>query len=340
MTDELQLLRDARPTTKGPDSALRDNRREDLLATVRRADRDRRRGRRPFVALIAAALAAVGVAFIVSSGSRSDDAWAAALVRVAEESPRLMIAAPGWRVSRVDEFNGATGEMTFSNGSRQIELRWQPVDAYASTVADRAASADVAVRATVLDVAARLFRYTGTDDFTALWATGAHAVELRANAGDMRAFRALLGSVVKVDVDTWLAALPGNVVIPTDRGQVVAEMLADVPTPRTFERSKLEHSNTVRDRYQLGALVTGAVACAWIEQWIEAKRIGDAPAATEAVAAMATSRQWRVLRQMERDGGYSRAIREYADAIASDGTVVGGKVLTVEESYRNALGCL
>jgi hypothetical protein len=85
--------------------------------------------------------------------------------------------------------------------------------------------------------------------------------------------------------------------------------------------------------------VTGAVACAWIERWIAATRDGNASAATEAVEAMATSRRWRVLRQMEREGGYPRAIWEYADAIARDGKVVAGKVLTVEESYENALGC-
>lgn len=339
MTDELQMLRDARPPAEGPDAVLRETRRHELLAAVGRTGRPHRRLPRPLVALAAAAMAALSAVFVISTGSRSDDAWAAALVRIAEQSPRLSIDAPGWRVSRADEFNGTTGEMTFSNGRRQMELRWQPVEAHASTVADRAASADVASTAKVLGVSARLFRYAGTDDFTALWATGAHAIELRGSAPNADAFRALLESVVQVDVDTWLEALPSNVVVPTARPAVVAEMLADVPTPRGFDRARLARADTVRDRYQLGAVVTGAVACAWIEQWIAARRDGDAGASAEAVEAMATSRRWRVLGELERDGGHPRVIWEYADAIAHDGKVVAGKVLTVEESYKSALGC-
>jgi hypothetical protein len=164
--------------------------------------------------LIAAAIAAGAAAFVVSTGSRGEDAWAAALVRIAEQSPRLLVDDPAWRVSRADEFNGTTGEMTFSDGTRQLELRWQPVEAHPSTVADRAASADVASTAEVLDVPARLFRYAGTDDFTALWAMGGHAIELRGRARDMDSFRAVLASVAKVDVDTWLEALPKSVVLP------------------------------------------------------------------------------------------------------------------------------
>ena len=30
---------------------------------------------------------------------------------------------------------------------------------------------------------------------------------------------------------------------------------------------------------------------------------------------------------------------QYADAVAGDGTVMGGKTLTVEQSYKDALGC-
>jgi hypothetical protein len=42
---------------------------------------------------------------------------------------------------------------------------------------------------------------------------------------------------------------------------------------------------------------------------------------------------------MATEGDFSLVVFEYADAIAGDGTVVGGRVLTVEESYRQAFGC-
>jgi hypothetical protein len=85
--------------------------------------------------------------------------------------------------------------------------------------------------------------------------------------------------------------------------------------------------------------VVGAVSCTWIEQWVAARRGGDASAAAEAVTAMAGSRDWAVLREMAPEGAYPSVVQEYADAIAGDGTVLGGKRLTVEESYRSAFGC-
>jgi len=42
---------------------------------------------------------------------------------------------------------------------------------------------------------------------------------------------------------------------------------------------------------------------------------------------------------MTESGAYSEVLWEYADALADDGTFVGGVLLTVEESYQNALGC-
>ena len=42
---------------------------------------------------------------------------------------------------------------------------------------------------------------------------------------------------------------------------------------------------------------------------------------------------------MEREGAYGEVLFQYVDAIASGGTVIGGKPLTVEGSYKDALGC-
>jgi hypothetical protein len=63
----------------------------------------------------------------------------------------------------------------------------------------------------------------------------------------------------------------------------------------------------------------------------------------KAVHAMAGSRQWSILIDMSAEGGFHEMVWEYADAIATDGTVTGGyqsaDVLTVESSYTNAFGC-
>ena len=56
-------------------------------------------------------------------------------------------------------------------------------------------------------------------------------------------------------------------------------MLAGVPHPEGFDIVALQSGDGIRDRYQLGAQVAGAVACAWIEQWVDARRAGDHPPA-------------------------------------------------------------
>lgn len=55
--------------------------------------------------------------------------------------------------------------------------------------------------------------------------------------------------------------------------------------------------------------------------------------------ALATSRDWGILIEMSKERAFSDGVWEYADAIAGDGTVTQGMVLTVEESYGNAFDC-
>ncbi len=77
------------------------------------------------------------------------------------------------------------------------------------------------------------------------------------------------------------------------------------------------------------------VACGWIATWVD----GGTKQKAEAVAALKTARTWTVLKEMAKQGAYHEVLQQYVDAIAGDGTVVGGKVLTVAESYKSALGC-
>jgi len=90
----------------------------------------------------------------------------------------------------------------------------------------------------------------------------------------------------------------------------------------------------------LDAIVAGAVICAWLDQWIDATATGDADGAQEAVAGLATSRDWAILIEMEAQGGFAQVVWEYADAIAGDGTITGGKTSTVTETYQQVLGCV
>lgn len=81
------------------------------------------------------------------------------------------------------------------------------------------------------------------------------------------------------------------------------------------------------------------MACGWIERWVAARRAGDAGAAAEAVEAMQTSRRWPILREMQAEGDYPKVLWKFADAMKRDEPILAGKPLSVERSYRAALGC-
>jgi hypothetical protein len=129
--------------------------------------------------------------------------------------------------------------------------------------------------------------------------------------------------------------MPASVVRPDESDKAVDELVRGLPLPPGFDRSALGTGAAARDRYQLGFQVVAAVACGWFDRWVN----GDATARKEAVAAMQTAREWPVLKQMERDGAYGEVLLQYVDAMAADGKIVGGKPLSVEESYEGALGC-
>lgn len=162
-------------------------------------------------------------------------------------------------------------------------------------------------------------------------------------------FYDVLGSVYSTDVETWLAALPAEVVQPTDRPQVVEEMLEGLPIHASVDVEALKGEAGALDRYQLGAKVSGAVACAWLDQWAAAVRSGDTASAAEATEAMSGSREWPILLEMKDEGGWSQVVWEYAAEMAADdrkallGTAgtetIDGKTFELGPSYATGLGC-
>jgi len=322
----------------------------------------RRRVLAPLAALVALL---VGVVGFQQLGRDTGTAWAAPLVAVANAAPRILVQRPAWAVTRADELTGAHGEMTFGDGRNELELRWQPADQHDATVRDRSHEAADQQTLKVIGREARLFRYPGPagptfgsadptvpvappaptvqadgpGDFTTLWTQGSHSVEVRGTFADVEAYKNVLAGLREVDIDTWLRAMPASVVRPGGRAAVVDEMLSDIPLPDGFERAALRAGDGVKDRYQLGATVAGAAACAWIDTWIAATDAGDAAGAARAVDAMATSHRWSVLVDMRDQGAYPDAVWELADAMATNASVSGGKPLTIRESYANTLGC-
>lgn len=177
----------------------------------------------------------------------------------------------------------------------------------------------------------------------AFWEDGGTVVEARGRGivpDGATAFAAILGQLERVDAATLVGALPADAVLPADRAAIVDRMLSDVPVPDEVDLAGLRGDGRVgAGRYSVGAQVTGAVACAWIERWLTATDADDDRAARRAVRAMGTSRDWAVLEEMETQGAWPDVIREYADAMRTGEPIVGGRELTVRESYASALGC-
>ncbi|HTT94354.1 MAG TPA: hypothetical protein VMF55_06755 [Solirubrobacterales bacterium] len=155
----------------------------------------------------------------------------------------------------------------------------------------------------------------GDREMLALWSEDDYLLEMHAAVPDLAGMEERLGWLTKVDSQTWLDAMPAKVVKAADHEAVVAEMLKGIPLPKTFAPSRVPNEGLTTDRYQVGAKVTGTVACLWLRQWGAATRSGDTAAAEEAVRAMATARHWPILRKMDADGDYPEVLWEDAAAM-------------------------
>lgn len=153
----------------------------------------------------------------------------------------------------------------------------------------------------------------GNRRMVAFWSEGGYVLQLTAAVPDLAAFEERLGWLTKVDTQAWLDAMPAKVVKAADHDATVREILEGIPVPDTFSPSKVPDEGLTTDRYQVGAKVTATVSCLWFLQWAEARRSGDRAAELEAEQAMATSRHWRILREMAKDGASSQTIWQLAE---------------------------
>lgn len=300
----------------------------------------------PRVGLAVAAAAIVLLALLSlgrGSGERdSGTAWAAEQLRFAEASPLVLLSAPGWRVEYADEESAQEGELHFrlrstpppvrrtaspaataapvpaDTGSAQLHWRGGALSGWTQ---DRAAGAAVATTAPVLGTTARVYQYVGGTpghrDITALFAYDGRVLEFRAGAANIRAFKRLLATLKQVDTDAWLTAMPGSAIRPGNHNETIARMLRGVAVPPGFDPDAIKGATLTKDRYQLGAAVTGAVACQWFSRWANARRAGDDARVREAIAAMATAKDWPILKEMTKHGHYPEVLLDFAAAMPS-----------------------
>ncbi|KAB1916098.1 hypothetical protein [Micromonospora sp. AMSO31t] len=262
-----------------------------------------------------------------TAGAGTPVSYSPVALKAAEQNPRLLIDEPGWKVTTVYGFAEKQGTIAFRNGARQMDMNWYPADQYDGYHADRRnVSAPQAVK--VDGWPGDLFRYSGEDFAVMLRPRDGVFVELRASGGNRTEFDRILTHVVRVDVRTWLAALPPEIVTPARVDEQATKVLADIPLPPDFDRAALAGLGT-NDAYQFGAQVTSRVGCGWIAEWQRAKRAGDDAALRRAADALRSSHNWKVLHQMNDEGDWPEVFWETADKVVAGESV----------RYADALGC-
>lgn len=212
---------------------------------------------------------------------------------------------------------------------RKVELSWRH-ESFNTALANRHAwphpHGQHWVRLPVLDTTADVDTHAeifvnqggpGDREMVALWPEDGYLLELRAAVPNQAAFEERLDWLTKVDSQTWLDAMPAKVVKAADHEAAVRDILKGIPVPSTFRPSRVPDEGLTTARYQVGAQVTSTVSCLWFLQWAEARRTGNRGAELEAEQAMATSKHWRILHEMAKDGAYPETIWELAKEMPS-----------------------
>lgn len=325
----------------------------------RRAHRAGAERRRLALVFAATALAAAAAFTLLPSGERGGGpapAFAAPLVHFANASPLALLRLPGWHVVYADEQANGFGEMHFVRGradasgnpvgssfadqasraARVASLTWTPTTLVGASLRGHQSAA------TGLGVTAHEFIYEGGSrrafDISALFPYRRWVLEFRATVTSMAMFRSELAALAAVDTDAWLRAMPPSVVNAADSTATVRVMLKGIPLPPGFDAARIRGVRLVHDRYQLGAAVTGTIACMWIADWNRARQHGDTAMVRRAVAAMATAPHWPILHEMAREGAWPQVLISFARAMPS-GTVKLDHAMPLLPAVNSGLGC-
>lgn len=313
------------------------------------------------VALMALLVGLVVAARPDRAPRRPHEQWSPALVALAQESPRLLVHADGWRVTSAEEHGGGQGEMFFENGRGcqdagapkdcdWASLAWYPVETYRRYLADRRRGADGSWQIEIDGHEALLLRhdapppdstagidaapFTGTT-FYALWTDGGDWLELRSDViPTVAEFRKVAASVYSVNVDTWLEALPPSVVQSHERRGEIDKILVDVPIPPGLDLDELAARPGVRDDVEYDVMT--AVVCGWIDHWVEGRRSGNDDVMQQAVEALAGARDWPVFAE---HGHFESVVFEIADAMPQGERVYEDDSVSAGVQYRRQMGC-
>lgn len=286
------------------------------------------RRRRLVSAIGAAAAVAAVLAGVVWLGSQGGDQTAEDVpVASAPGAGEIaVLEVDGWVMtySSIDEEHG--GEVRYEKGDQGLDIHWRPAAQYDSYVADRRdVSAPEALE--ILGRPAQLFTYSANDHAAIREVVGDFMLEVRGAGMDKAGYLALLDQLVGIEPADLDSHLPASFVTAAERPGVIVTMLKPIPVPDGFDKAIASEEV---DRYQLGADVTGAVVCAWVKDFAAAKESGDAAAVRAAQSALATSRDWPILKEMVSEGEFPAVVWDIADQVARG---------EVPEGTEEGLGC-
>lgn len=305
------------------------------------ADADgHRRGRwlGPVAAAAVIAVVAAGTAWWSNGSGPGGDGRSeqVATAPQAADGFRAILDAPGWTVEGVYT-DSRGGELSYVNGAQSFEISWYPAETYDDYVEDRRHITDPPADGEpveVLGLGAQMWAYSDANHTAIREPDAGHWLEARGDGMDEAAYVALLGQLRLVDLAAFEAAMPASYVDGSERDAAIEEILdgigqyVDPVIPPGSQRAGF--SSDQNDPYHLGADVAGAVACEWLGEFAAAQEAGDQQRMNTAAAALASSRRWPVLQEMEERGDYAEVIYGYADQ------VVAGNV---PEGYAGGLGC-
>ena len=254
-----------------------------------------------------------------------------------EAGYRAVLDAPGWKVENVEDDPRYGGSIAYSSGRESLEVSWSPGDSYEDYVADREHIVEPPAPGEpveVLGADAQLWAYSADDHTVIREVERGHWLEVRGSGMTRATYLELLTTLRLVDQAGFDAALPRSFVVSGDSDTAATTMMEEIfeTAGARLPAGVAEFSirSNEPDPYHLGADVAGAVACAWIGEYVAAVAAGDTARADEAVRVLGTSRQWPVLRTMVERGDYSDVVWDYADRVAAG---------DVPESYEGGLGC-
>ena len=281
----------------------------------------RSRGRRMalrmgFVAVCVAIATVIAVLALGSTGDEQGDTAYAEAVKVAEANRRLLVTQHGWTVNYAQWDSPTSGEVDFvPDGGRDhgyLDIHWYGADEFDERTRERGKTAEIA------GTEALTYPLAGpTKEFAAvLPPRDGNFVYIRGSGRDFADFERRLDSIVSVDVDAWLDAMPDSVVPPADQGDRIDELLKGVPLPEGFDRTSLEPASMPQDDYQFTYYVLSGAYCGWLDEWWRADRAGDEDAANAAIAELLDAENWPAVQAAAKTGSIDHDFAQYAEQVA------------------------